>query len=532
MNKKNNNYIIELNGEPDNLQQQCRLFIQRLSESYNKFQKDLKDNEEKWKPYLNKELIVFTPQEIATKSPLTIIDAPWGNGKTYFIEEVGKYFFDHQYEIKKKQNIPFEKIIIIDTWKYSSSGNVVEQVMIELFSVLSSKSDKNKENWKKVGKFFWNKIVIPIANDKIGTDFDKFDEQKNFDKLINEIEKNKPKKTIIFFDNIERLGSSALDVLKAIQKLSSFNFFCFIFPLYYKKLHDISEGINGEFPIDKFINLSHFKLENDYTNLLKKEGFDNEFSKVINSCLKNDESNDNLTIREVKKIFEHNKLNILYQEKGTFDFISKFCKIINIYNKIKVKEYLSGFLNVFLTSLEEQKNIFNNEIQKLDDKEIFKIIPENIKNELIGYLWYEKNIKGIEIEKIENFFNEEIKKYNNSIANKEILFNNAMQMQYPLAKKWNEEINEETTLKSKYIELLNKNTNDQTNLYIYLIDILQKIFDIFPKTLDIINNPLKEKENKLFLELIKKWDDQELKIFSLKNDAEKNEFLDFILEIN
>ena len=156
MNKKNNNYIIELNGEPDNLQQQCQLFIQRLSESYNKFQKDLKDNEEKWKPYLkNQEIIIFTPQEIATKSPLTIIDAPWGNGKTYFIEEVAKYFFDHQDEIKNKQNIPFEKIIIIDTWKYSSSGNVVEQVMIELFSVLSSKSDKNKENWKKVGNFFF-----------------------------------------------------------------------------------------------------------------------------------------------------------------------------------------------------------------------------------------------------------------------------------------------------------------------------------------------------------------------------------------
>ena len=530
MNKKNNNYIIELNGEQDNLQQQCRLFIQRLSESYNKFQKDLKDNEEKWKPYLNKELIVFTPQEIATKSPLTIIDAPWGNGKTYFIEEVGKYFFDHQYEIKKKQNIPFEKIIIIDTWKYSSSGNVVEQVMIELFSVLSSKSDKNKENWKKVGKFFLNKIVIPITNNKIGTDFDKFDEQKNFDKLINKIEKNKPKKTIIFFDNIERLGSSALDVLKAIQKLSSFNFFCFIFPLYYKKLHDIREGINEEFPIDKFINLSHFKLENDYTNLLKKEGFDDELSKVINSFLKNDESKDNLTIREVKKIFEHNKLNILYQEKGAFAFISKFCKIINRYNQVKVEEYLAGFLNVFLTSLEELKNIFNNEIQKLDDREIFKIIPENIKNELIVQFWYEKNIKEIEIDKIENFFNEEIKKYNTNIATKEEWTIKTLNSNH--YNRWRKEINEETTLKNEYIELLNKNTNDQTNLYIYLIDILQKILKTFPKTIDIINNPLKEKENKLFLELIKKWDDQELKIFSLKNDAEKNEFLDFILEIN
>ena len=366
----------------------------------------------------------------------------------------------------------------------------------------------------------------------MGTDFDKFDEQKNFDKLINEIEKNKPEKTIIFFDNIERLGSSALDVLKAIQKLSSFNFFCFIFPLYYKKLHDISEGINGEFPIDKFINLSHFKLENNYTNLLKKEGFDNEFSKVINSCLKNDESNDNLTIREVKKIFEHNKLNILYQEKGAFAFISKFCKIINRYNKVKVKKYLSEFLNVFLTSLEEQKNIFNNEIEKLDDKEIFKIIAENIKNELITYLWYEKNIKEIEIDKIEIFIAEEIVRKDNAIKHKNIILNRSSAYDYSMIKKLNEEMNEETTLKSKCIELLNKNTDDQTNLYIYLIDILQKIFDIFPKTLDIINNPLKEKENKLFLELIKKWDNQELNIFSLKNDAEKNEFLDFILEIN
>ena len=426
LNNKHNNYTIDLTGEKDNLDEQCKLFIDRLSSNYKSFKKTLKENEKKWEPYLNNDQIVFTPQEIATKSPLTIIDAPWGSGKTYFIEEVAKYFFDHQQEIKQNKEIVFERIIIIDTWKYSNSGNVVEEIMTELFSVLSSKSDKNKKNWKKVSKFFVNRIGISMLNSAFGTYIGKLDEKENFQKLIKEIEDKEPKKTIIFFDNIERLGSSAWDVLKAIQKLSYFNFFCFIFPVYYDKLNDISEGTKGEFPIDKFINLSVFKLQNNFINMLKKEGFDDDFSEVINSFLKSGDVKIYLTNRQLKEIFDHYELTNFYQEKGVFSFISKLYKIIKPNLSLnKIKEYLLEFLNSFLTSLEEQKNIFNNKVNEFDEKEIFKIIPETIKDELVVKFWYMKNndekevTNELYVDKIQNLIKENLKDLKRKISERE-----------------------------------------------------------------------------------------------------------------
>ena len=86
----------------------------------------------------------------------------------------------------------------------------------------------------------------------------------------------------------------------------------------------------------------------------------------------------------------------------------------------------------------------------------------------------------------------------------------------------------------KRIDELDKQHNesifflDKDNLWSYLSNIFQEIFDIFPKTINIINN--NSKENKLFLELIKKWDKKELKIFSLKNNDAKIEFINYILE--
>jgi hypothetical protein len=227
-----------------------------------------------------------------------------------------------------------------------------------------------------------------MLNGVFHTDIGKINEDEDFEKLIKNIEENNSQKTIVFFDNIERLGSSSLNVLKAIQKLSSFNFFCFIFPVYYEKLNNIAHGISGgiqggEFPINKFINLSYFKLENNFIDLMKNNGFSDEFSIIINSFIVHESSENKLTIRQVKNIFDHNKLSDLYEDRGSFVFVSQFCELIKQHNKIGVEKYLTGFLNVFFHSFEEQRIIFNKEAKTLDNKGIFKIIPKDLRNELI-----------------------------------------------------------------------------------------------------------------------------------------------------
>jgi len=81
---------IIINEDDKDLLSTCKNFIKFLENDYNDFLLDLSKNEKNLKKYLNHSDIIFTPEDIATKSPLTIIDAPWGSGKTYFIESLAK----------------------------------------------------------------------------------------------------------------------------------------------------------------------------------------------------------------------------------------------------------------------------------------------------------------------------------------------------------------------------------------------------------------------------------------------------------
>jgi hypothetical protein len=44
-NRESDHYTIDLNGDKDNLHEQCKLFLERLSESYDIFKNQLKEDE-------------------------------------------------------------------------------------------------------------------------------------------------------------------------------------------------------------------------------------------------------------------------------------------------------------------------------------------------------------------------------------------------------------------------------------------------------------------------------------------------------
>ncbi len=79
-------YKIIIESEDIDLIKPCQKFINDLEQEYILFKSKLEKNEKKWESYLNNENIFFIPEEISIRSPLTIIDAPWGSGKTFLLK--------------------------------------------------------------------------------------------------------------------------------------------------------------------------------------------------------------------------------------------------------------------------------------------------------------------------------------------------------------------------------------------------------------------------------------------------------------
>jgi len=88
MNEPLAKHKIIIEADDNDLIKPCKKFIRDLENEYSNFEKELNKNIEKWNKvgYLNHPNIIFTPEDISIKSPLTIIDAPWGAGKTFLLK--------------------------------------------------------------------------------------------------------------------------------------------------------------------------------------------------------------------------------------------------------------------------------------------------------------------------------------------------------------------------------------------------------------------------------------------------------------
>jgi hypothetical protein len=352
-------------------------FLKDLEVQFESFKTNWKDENDKLKKYLNKKNFAFKPEKLAKKSPLTLINAPWGTGKTYFIENFVKLFIDE--EIKSET---FKKIIIIDAWKFSNSRDVPVEFVAELARILIDMQTKVKD--QKIWKLLFKKMLVWMTptnwNLKFEMNFfgfgvsaekkksEKEQTEKEVKKYWKLIEEN-TEPTIIFVDNIERLGSFTWDLLKSIIKLQEFDNYLIVLPMNISKLSNNEKNIkNSEYPIEKYIDFNYYNFIQGYDGFFKTYiPDDKDWVDKLNLIFNSEVNGKKLSIRELESLFRRYKF---------FDCEEKYDQLELIYNSIwPAEETINSIIQQDIKLYFEYHKSISDVVKKATDK-LF-IIDEN-----------------------------------------------------------------------------------------------------------------------------------------------------------
>lgn len=374
---KNYSHKILIDSD-ESLDEQCCKFIENLEKDYNDFKNKLNQNIKKHEELRIKSeslvRILFEPENIQIKSPMTIINAPWGVGKTFFIENVCDLILSG--EIKPTL---IGKIIIIDTWKFSCAKEMPDELIFEIFSILMKDSDKKTRI--KLFEFIKNVYNIslrPLLNTALCTELEKLNStNKNTENKLKKHSENSNYLTVIFLDNIERLGKNSWEIIKSIQRLTSLENYIFVMPMNKDKLND-SQSLNGEWSIEKYINMPLYNFEQNYVSILNKNNFNLIDCKMLNKFLNVPIEGNQISIRELKYILQ--KRDLIESFKiNKYRGLREFVLIWNAENEIK-KEISEDVVSLWNILIE-----INNYVD-----EFFSVIQDNvivnkIKNLLMNY---------------------------------------------------------------------------------------------------------------------------------------------------
>ena len=320
-------FRIEINGNESN---SCSSFMRELNQYYQLYEREWQNESASWKTFWNQQKSKKTyikPERISSRSPLTILHGPWGSGKTFFIETLVKEWQD------ASKGTNFENIVVIDLWNYiHHTTNIVLEMANQFYGIiLNFLPSKFKKKWKR--KKFWKMMLADFdasleQNTKIiGKLFrigkycyklfadGKLGNKSNHHQKIEEIvEHLKP--TVVFFDNIERLESYSIEIIKVIQFFSFLPNFVFVLPMNKSELKfnastlATNREMYGEAAIDKYITLDvWFDYKQDYSQFLQKIGFSKKIIPELNRSLSLPQQTKTkisyvLSIRQLEKIFK------------------------------------------------------------------------------------------------------------------------------------------------------------------------------------------------------------------------------------
>ncbi|MGL4617178.1 MAG: P-loop NTPase fold protein [Mycoplasmoidaceae bacterium] len=353
---------ILINDDDEDLLKASKIFLKNLEKDYKVFLDNYENELKKWNSFISKKSknVFFKPEFFYKKSPITIIDSKWGNGKTFFVEHLGK-------NIKlSKVNTEFINFIIIDLWNFIDSDDMIDEIFKHIIFNLGSNSKKCSMLAQEIVNNGLKYIIEPLVNNTLNTNI------KMHKKNVNaKAKKTKFKKSIIVFDNLERMGKRSWEIMKLIQKLSNIDNLIFILTMDIDKINDGSDEF--EKGIEKFIDLPSYNLKQDYVSLLNNLGFNKEISMEIDKLLKIHIGKKHFSIRELKKIMLNE---------------SFFKKYMNI-SKLRV---------IF---------ILKNKIWKISNKDLFQFCKNNFvkyTSFLIEMYFYQNKMK--------DSFNEIFSKYN------------------------------------------------------------------------------------------------------------------------
>lgn len=482
-------------------------FLLDVERNFTDFKEEYDKSFSNLQSYMNIANFIFEPEKLSKKSPLTIINAPWGTGKTFFIENFIKLFID-----KKIKSDIFKKIIIIDAWKFSNSKDVPVEFAIELSNKIINMHISNES--EKIKAIIKQRILDWIIPDSLTWKLNFFNflslEGKHTNKNLKENEKEEKKEiiesawkkiqentepTIIFIDNLERLGSSSWDLLKAILKIQEFDNYLIVLPLNLNKFNNNKRVDNSEYPIEKYIDFNYYNLQQDYSNFFNKHIKENrEFINKLNLIFNSEIDGEKLSIREVENSFKtHNLFRIkdeyevlrtikeyIWDPKEIFNnflredakyFLEierKKCRLfLQVVSKISERDSRRNFTNISDIHLKDSNNVF-----LWERNQRYKYQPNfNYLND------YNNLLNKINFKKKENL--KKIKNINNAVKD-------LNQKKLPYENKKNE-------LKIKIAELIKQEQNEATKMTEYNPNKHGEL----QTTINLTNQKLKELELKI-----------------------------------
>lgn len=289
-----------------------------IGDSENNYKKDatefyslLKEEHEKHIAKQNKDKTAF--REIFNiNSPTTLFNGNWGSGKTFYIEN-----FMINFEEIKNENKYFDDYIYIDSLELISDDGLMLQALHELSKNRGKDSKKievlieetKKGIFKKAGTAalvstaeITNQVIDKLIGINIKKVYRKGKSANNNDENQDPVIKAP---TIVFIDNLERIGKDAKKILTLTYKLRKMENLFFVLISNVKKmsaeiLNPFDDKIDMEYPIYKFINTAIFDFSQNYISILKN--MNNKISdkelNTINKCLNASENGEQLSIRE------------------------------------------------------------------------------------------------------------------------------------------------------------------------------------------------------------------------------------------
>ncbi len=357
---------------------------------------------------INKQ-VNFIPDSLKNKSLISYIDAPWGSGKTKFIEEYVSWSLTN--------SKLFNKIDIIDAWEVYNGQNI-NDILWKIFKIdpkdkklskgidkaLNKYTNNSTARMKFLGKAALN-VTMPVVGitiegakktfkymkseinpekqkflSLIKGDFDENQKTEILSLAIQEVIESNSKNwdRLIVLDNIERLSSvNRLDVINKILNWASLKGITFIFLTNFERIK-LTKVFEEDF-WNKISLQETFKLSNNWNSYLRNYEYEINGNKFI---LKNhekllaliedliptffSENNDSMDIREIKKLLDNWKDKNNNQSE---------VKLIESFLQHLVNENMSGLDKYF---------IINRSISLLTDEERYWELWENDFKERLG----------------------------------------------------------------------------------------------------------------------------------------------------
>lgn len=406
------------------------LFKDHLEKSWEIKRIDLKNGEEEQQHFDNCEEVNITLDSLKNKSLITYIDAPWGSGKTYFVENLVKWIKrkDSEEEFKFSNSPSKININVLDAWEIYNHNNI-EDFLVKSFNIdqndfneflknIDNKWTKTKSITRKILLTFKKIISALKLSVKVGglvgveIEFSKLFEndsefleswktfkEKNEDKIKNIKEKDllsimfseyiedkyKENNNMIIIDNIERLSSkNRLDVINKIMNWANLSGTTYLFLTNFQKIN-FSTTFEEDF-WNKISLHETFKLTNSWETYIS-EYTQNEFDlssdklEQIRNFILNmiplffSNNNDNMDIREMKKLLDNwNEKNDILKEE--LDDLEKNKKLIISLLKEIIEKNLEGldkyfFINYSISWLSENNwNLWENDLNGLNIENI------------------------------------------------------------------------------------------------------------------------------------------------------------------